>query len=126
MEATNQQIAECADDLTLEEAKKHLDDLLLRVKLPDLTDFGNYLVTKAVEARQVAKGAPGRYRLVTFLVLPAPQPAAQATRHQPATSIAERKKLRQIDNIRADLRSLVPPDALAENEQSVLPHSATV
>lgn len=47
---------ECIDDLTLEEAKQKLDDLLLQVKLTDLNDFGTYLVSKAVEARQAAKG----------------------------------------------------------------------
>lgn len=48
------------DELTIEDAKKELDDLLLRVKGADLNDFGTYLVTKAVEARQSAKAAPAR------------------------------------------------------------------
>lgn len=45
------------DDLTLEEAKKELDNLLLRLKVSDVNDFGTYLVSKAVEARQAATTA---------------------------------------------------------------------
>eukprot|EP01127_Copromyxa_protea_P004869 TRINITY_DN14697_c0_g1_i1.p1 TRINITY_DN14697_c0_g1~~TRINITY_DN14697_c0_g1_i1.p1 ORF type:complete len:342 (-),score=100.24 TRINITY_DN14697_c0_g1_i1:22-1047(-) len=102
---------ECFDDLTLEEAKKQIDELLERVKLTDLSEFGTYLVSKAVEARQAAK--------------PETQAPASNANSKPATSMAERKKLRQIDNIRTDIRNMVPATALAENEKNTLPHSAT-
>eukprot|EP01126_Amoeba_proteus_P063517 TRINITY_DN875_c0_g2_i1.p1 TRINITY_DN875_c0_g2~~TRINITY_DN875_c0_g2_i1.p1 ORF type:complete len:179 (+),score=36.48 TRINITY_DN875_c0_g2_i1:58-537(+) len=93
------------EPLSLEEAETTLNDLILRLNPEDLLEFAHLLERAASETRQSAQNED--------------KPSTKST------SIAERKKLRQIDNIRKDLRKKVPPDGLAPNEKTILPQSFT-